>query len=369
LPVTHAQPGDGADARIARYGAVSAALASCTDEQLSRLVAGARPLAHGIGGTSALVRVDGTLVFVKRIPLSDRERRPEHVRSTANLFGLPLHCQYGVGSPGFGVWREVAANVMTTDWVRSRRTESFPLLYHWRQLPGSPPLSAELTELGHQHGSPAVRERIDAAATASASIALFLEYLPNGLNDWLRDRLAEGPAAIATAATLVARRLRVDLEFMNAAGLRHFDAHFGNVRTDGRRLYLVDLGLAASPGFALSAAEADFVALHRNHDVAYALSQLINWLVVHVCGVPAPASGGPAERNDYLRRCAAGTRVADAPPAIATLIERYAPVAVAVNDFYWELFDGSPATPYPAARIDAAVAALPPLAEPVEFTG
>lgn len=318
--------------------------------------------------------VDGTPVFDKRIPLSDRERRPENLGSTANLFDLPLWCQYGVGGhPGFGVWREVAANAMTTGWVRARRTEAFPLLYHWRMLPGSPPLTDELADVdravAYLHGSPAVRQRIEATAAASASVVLFLEYVQDGLNDWLLGRLAAGPAAIAAAARMVERRLRLDLGFLDTAGLRHVDAHFGNVRTDGERLYLVDLGLATSAGFALSAAEAAFVAAHRNHDVAHALSQLINWLVGHVCGVPLRAADGTPARNDYLRRCAAGTRVVDAPPAIAALIERNAAVTVAVNDFYWELFGTSRRTPYPAGRIDAAVAALPPLAELVESTG
>ncbi|BCJ28488.1 hypothetical protein [Actinocatenispora sera] len=362
------------DARIARYGAVTETLSARTDEELVRLVDGARPLAHGIGGTSALLEVDGTPVFVKRVPLSDRERRPEHLCSTANLFDLPTYCQYGVGGhPGFGVWREVAANTMTTDWVRARRTEAFPLLYHWRMLPGSPPLTDELADVDGAveflHGSPAVRERIEAAATASASIVLFLEYVPDGLTDWLLDRLAAGPAAIAAAAAMVERRLRLDLGFLNDAGLLHFDAHFGNVRTDGERLYLVDLGLATSPGFTLSAAEAHFVAAHRNHDVAHALGQLINWLVVHVCGVPMFADDGTPARNDYLRRCAASTRVVGAPPGIAALIGRNAAVTVAVNDFYWDLFGTSRTTPYPAARIDAAVAALTPLTHLAQFTG
>ena len=33
---------------------------------------------------------------------------------------------------------------------------------------------------------------------------------------------------------------------MNTHGLVHFDAHFGNVLTDGRRLFVADFGLATS---------------------------------------------------------------------------------------------------------------------------
>ncbi|GAA4199155.1 hypothetical protein GCM10022220_01420 [Actinocatenispora rupis] len=354
-------------ARVARYAETSGELALLGDRQLADLVAGATPLGHGIGGTSALLHVAGTPVFVKRIPLSDKELRPEHVRSTANLFDLPPRCQYGVGGhPGFGVWRELAANVHTTGWVLARRTEAFPVLYHWRVLPGAPPLHDELADVDaavrYWGGAPGVRERIDAAATATASLVLFLEYVPVGLDEWLGDRLARGPEAVARAAMLVARRLRLDLGALNAGGLLHFDAHFGNLRTDGDRLYVVDLGLATSPRFALSRAEAEFVTRHRSHDVCHALTRLVNWLVTHVCGVPVPASGIPDERDEYVARCARGVQVVDAPAPVAALIHRYAPVAAVMNGFYRNLFGTSRATPYPVVAVEKAASAVPELA-------
>jgi hypothetical protein len=344
------------DARVARYATVSGALALRSDLDLGRLVAGARHLGHGIGGTSARLDVAGVPVFVKRIPLSDRERLPENLRSTANLFDLPPFCQYGVGGhPGFGVWRELAANTLTTGWVLAARTEAFPLLYHWRVLPGAPPLTDELADIdravAYWAGSPAVRDRINAAATATASLVLFLEYIPESLTDWLSAQLARGPDAIARAATLVERHLRQDLPAMNDAGLLHFDAHFGNILTDGHRLYLADLGLATSTRFDLTPAEAVFVAHHRTHDVSYALTHLVNWLVTNVCRVAVLP-----DRNAYIRRCATGTQTIDAPPPIAAIIHRHAPVAALVNDFYWHLFGTSRTTPYPAAEIERAAA-------------
>ena len=97
--------------------------------------------------------------------------------------------------------------------------------------------------------------------------------------------------------------------------------------------------------------------------MCYALTQLVNWLVSNVCGVAAPATGGPVERNDYIRRCAAGAEVVDAPAAVAEMIRRYALAAVVVKDFYWDLFGKSRATPYPAADIKRAMAAIPDFAD------
>ncbi len=73
-------------ARLYAYGAVSTALALHSDHALRELVDAATPLGVGIGGKSAALQIDGIAVFVKRIPLTDLERQPEHLRSTANLF-------------------------------------------------------------------------------------------------------------------------------------------------------------------------------------------------------------------------------------------------------------------------------------------
>jgi hypothetical protein len=350
-------------ARVARYREVSGALGLMSDQSLGRFVDGARSLGRGIGGSSGLLEVEGVPVFVKRVPLTDRERRPENVRSTANLFGLPASCHYGIGdrgSPGFGTWRELAANAVTTDWVLAGRSEAFPLMYHWRVLPGAPPPADELADVeravSYWEGSPGVRERIDALATASACVVLFLEYLPQGLSDWLGLELARGPEAIEAAVAMVERCLRLDLGFLNAHGLVHFDAHFGNVLTDGRRLYFADLGLATSSRFDLTPGESDFLARHRHYDAALALTYLVNWLVTRVCGVGTASAGGIRERNAYVRRCAAGEQVVDAPAGIAATIRRYAPVATVMNAFMWDLFGVSRTTPYPMVEIERAVA-------------
>ena len=45
----------------------------------------------------------------------------------------------------------------------------------------------------------------------------------------------------------------------------------------------------------------------------------------------------------------------DAPAAVAEVIKTYASAAVVMNDFYWDLFGKSRATPYPAADIKRAM--------------
>jgi len=122
-------------ARHARHERLSAFLASCSDIELAALVDTARPISVGVGGGSVVLDVDGVPVFAKRIPLTDRELA--NPGSTANLFDLPVHCQYGIGSPGFNAWRELTANMIVTGAILAGQTQSFPVLYHWRVLPAA----------------------------------------------------------------------------------------------------------------------------------------------------------------------------------------------------------------------------------------
>jgi hypothetical protein len=345
--------------RLDRYATVAGSLARLSDRELGALVEGATLIGSGIGGTSLLLPVGETPAFVKCVPLTDLERRPGNMMSTANLFDLPVGCQYGVGSPSFGVWRELAANVTTSNWVLGRRSESFPLLYHWRVMdrPASAaPLSAELADIEgavrYWHGSDAVRRRIEAIGQSSSVVALFLEYLPVALSDWLATQVGRRDDAAAAAISLVEGGLRRDIAFMNAAGLYHFDAHFGNIRTDGQRLYFVDLGLATSRDFELSPAESSFLTTNSSHDACHTLTRLVDWLVTELAGAPYPV-----ERDEYIRAIAEGYLPEDLLPAAAAIIGRYAPIAMVINEFYRRLHLEDRTTPYPAEEIRRACVA------------
>jgi hypothetical protein len=180
---------DRSAARRARHQQLSAFLASYSDSELAALVDTGQANSVGVGGGSAVLDVDGAPVFAKRIPLTDLELA--HPGSTANLFDVPVFCQYGVVSPGFNAWRELAANVIVTDGVLAGETQSFPLLYHWRVLPGRAPVAAEYADIdtvvAALGGSPTVRARFEALAAASSSLVLFCEYIPRSIVDWLRE--------------------------------------------------------------------------------------------------------------------------------------------------------------------------------------
>lgn len=338
------------DTRLTAYGDVSTALALCSDDRLGELVDAAEPLGSGIGGDSALLEVEGRSVFVKRVPLTDLERLPEHRRSTANLFGLPPFCQYGVGAPGFGAWRELATHTMTTNWVLAGQYQGFPLMYHWRVLPDSVPvLSEEIADVeqvvAYWSGRPEMRRRLEALHGASASLVLFLEYIPHTVHQWFDEQIQAGDEAADHASALVERELTAGTAFMGSQGLLHFDAHFQNILTDGRRLYFADFGLALSSRFALSPPEADFFAQHRDYDHCYALSWLVNWLITALYGYRR------AEREVLIGACARGEEPPPGPRVAREIVSRHASLAEVLTDFYGKVQDVSRETPYPAEAL------------------
>lgn len=327
--------------RRARHRRVSELLAAAGDGELAALVETVPPEV-GVGGGSAVVEVDGVPVFAKRIPVTDRELASPH--GTANLFELPVFCQYGVGGPGFNAWRELAANVVVTAAVLAGETRAFPLLHHWRVLPGRAPVAAEHSDVdavvAALDGSPAVRARLAALAGATHSLTLFCEYIPHPMTDWLHENPAD-------KAATVERQLAEIVTFLRDRRLLHMDGHFGNMRTDGEQIYLSDFGLATSPHFELSAAERAFAERHVAHDAEYAAMRLVNWLVMDICGITVPAGAPPVARNEYVARCAAGHVPDDVPPAVAAMLARHAPAAARMNAFYWRLFGGDVHAEYP----------------------
>jgi hypothetical protein len=343
----------GDDLRRGAYETVSAALAGYGERELSELLDSGTPLGAGIGGRSVLLEAGGRQVFAKRVPVTELELRPEHLRSTANVFGMPAFCQYGVGAiggPGFGVWREVAAHAMATDWVLAGEHQGFPLMYHWRVLPDPEfTLSEELADVeravAHWGAGPGFRRRIEAVRDSSASVVLFLEYVPQSLQEWLNEQVRAGDEAADRACAFVERELESTVAFMNDRGLLHFDAHFGNILTDGRRLYFTDFGLALSSGFELSPEAADFFDRNRTYDRAYALSYLVNCLVAGLYGHRR------AEREALIRSWAEGEPPPAGPPGVRALLARHAPLATAVTDFIRRLEDESREVPYPAEAV------------------
>lgn len=335
------------ESRLAGYSDISTTLSLLNNQQIRELVENATALGNGIGGSTALLQLENTFVFVKRIPITELEKSVENFMSTRNVFELPSFFHYGIGSLGHGVWREVAAHKMTTNWVLAKRSESFPLLYHWRVLPNlKQNTSEEVSDLVEFWGAKAVQDRIEAIEHAVDCVVLFLEYIPYSLHDWLTEQVALGEDTASSAFAKVESDLRNAVSFMNANDLLHFDAHFRNILTDGNRLYISDFGLAASTRFELSNSEIEFYKMNKAHDECYVVTEFVNWLIRILGGV-----NSHIEIMDYIRRCINGEKSRDLTGSAAVIIERYAPIALVMNEFYSNLISVNRSTPFPVEEI------------------
>lgn len=335
--------------RIKKYESISTSLACLSNENIGHILNDGKQMHTGIGGKSTLVYIDQIPVFVKKIPITDIEQLPQNMRSTANIFDLPLFYQYGVGSAGFGVWRELATHIMTTNWVVSAECVNFPLMYHWRILPSTPD-DLNIDYWGkidnysqYWENSSAIRNRIQNINDSSAYVAVFLEYVPQNLEEWLCDEIKQGEDRAERAISFVEDNLETTNNYMNAHGLVHFDAHFRNLLTDGETLFFSDFGLALSEKFELDFDEQAFLKQHRNYDEACSAVNLLHTVITSIFG---------KDKWEQKLRELSESKPNQLTPTLARLIKRYGLTALTMDEFFQKLQKESKSTAYPASLLN-----------------
>ncbi len=339
-------------ARLERFEKASAALSLMSDLEIQKWLDSAATAYSGIGGTAVSLELGGVKIFAKRVAVTRLEMLAENLMSTRNVFELPPSFHYGIVSLGFGAWRELASHVMTTEWVRAQKCESFPLLYHSRILENqerrvpTDELKTELSGiLSYWNNLPSVSLRLSELENSTTQLILFLEHVPHNLFTWLNQHLDFTEDGIPLACSMVERNLRREVPFMSANGFFHLDAHSKNILTDGHELFFADFGLAMSTQFELSSDEIVFAEHNQLHDLSHTISQLVNWLVTTNGGIDA---GDIHHRNKLIASCASGAEVKFTSKSASSVIFRYAKIAHLFNDFYGKLFRGFPETPFPA---------------------
>jgi len=264
--------------RRKRYFKLSSHIAQLDNAQLHSLLDSSESNESSTGwGINHTIVLGLSRVFVKRVPVTNLEY--DNLFSTRNLYDLPTYCNYGFGSTGFGVFRELVTHLKTTHWVleganafgNSEAPATFPLMYHYRIIP----FSGRGTEVDlEQHksyveywgNSENAGNYVLDRAFANYELVLFLEYIPHILETWLR----ENPNKLQKPLD----DLRTTIDFLRRKGIIHFDAHFQNVLTDGEQIYLTDFGLVLDKSFALTKDEASFFEQNTFYDYGELLRNL-----------------------------------------------------------------------------------------------
>lgn len=227
-----------------------------------------------------------------------------------------------------------------------------------RQLPAAPALARSATQGRRRSAigcdlsglSQAVEQQqaigayMHARDVAPYEIWLVLEHVPHVLARWL-------PAHPERTGDVVAQVLDT-ITFLRRNGIVHFDAHFGNIVTDGSTAFLTDYGLVNDGRFDLTKTERTFLERHSHYDYGAFLSQFSPWWVLRVqkmapeqqaelnevCsiepGMPYPEILGRV--IDHLGEVM-NRQLAPVHPALAEMLQRYRDLIVYMFDFYGQL--------------------------------
>ncbi|MEM8780990.1 MAG: hypothetical protein AAGF26_19460 [Cyanobacteria bacterium P01_G01_bin.49] len=249
--------------RSKKYFKLSSQIAQLDNAQLHCLFDNSESNESSTGwGMNHVIVLEQFKVFVKRIPVTNIEY--DNLFSTRNFYNLPTSYNYGIGSTGFGVFRELVTHIKTTNWVLEGEIATFPLMYHYRIIP----FSGQRADVNlEQWGNNAnVRSYVLDRAIANHELVLFLEYIPHVLETWL----LSNPNKLQKPLN----DLRITIDFLRMKGIIHFDAHFRNSLTDGQQTYLTDFGLVLDKSFALTKNEESFFEQNLFYDYGEVLRNL-----------------------------------------------------------------------------------------------
>lgn len=299
---------------------------------------GAETLGVGIGGTTLTAWIGDQQVFIKLLPLTAVEEGDP--LSTRNLRELPFAAHLGIGSPSCGLGRELAVHRTTSEWVREGAADFFPILYGWRMVES--PCAIDLSEFDgaappRRWGDswPRLEKRLEDLRQAEKSAAVFLEYVPETLGQWM-SRSVRGGQVERELATAV-EQILFATRWMSERGLHHFDVHPGNILVRDDTLLFTDFGLSLQADFELTVEERARLPSHTGFDRDSGLMHLFHWLLYELgyttresrLNALMQAAGGldsPGRRE--LRRSLGGS---------FDLLADHAEVAVSMSGLFDEL--------------------------------
>jgi hypothetical protein len=208
-------------------------------------------------GLSTRVEVDGCPLFVKSVPVTEREL--DAGLPTTNLYGIPPSFNYPFGSPGLSVGRELAFARQSTEWVDTGECSSFPILIREHVIQRPQPTRSVSGDYSAYRGDvESVSEYLHDRATATSALVLVYEDLAA----CAADRIVTSPSDVGWIVADVEHAIA----FLQGRGVVHFDVDLFNVVTDGERAYIADHGLVMDPTFDLSTEERQFLVRNRHFD-------------------------------------------------------------------------------------------------------
>lgn len=294
-------------------------------------------------GQNCLVEIDGQKVFVKSVPLTELEMANAY--STKNHYQIPTWYNYGVGSAGFGAFRELAAHKKTTNWVRECEFSAFPLLHHHRILTterSGKSIRDLKSYVAYWNGSKTVERYMVDRCECKQQLILFLEYLTPARN-WI----SENP----TKLNVMFKKAVKSIDFLHQNNMIHFDAHVSNWLTDGKDMFLTDFGLLLDREFELANSELQFFKKHRFYDYSQVVTAFSEGVIDHYFSlntfqkklVNKELNQSPNDMAPFINSLISNAltlnekKLIQLPLTLTRFIRMYQPIIRATSDFFLTL--------------------------------
>ena len=220
-------------------------------------------------GINSIIDVNDTKIFTKTIPVTKIDL--ENMYNTSNIHNLPTYYNYGVGSAGFGCWRELAFHIKASNWVVDNKCPNFPILYHYRIIENKTVATKfekykfNKRNFEYWNSNENIELYIKNRSNTNHFIVMCLEYFPLTLykTNIIKENVYWYQKQILTI-----------ISFLKKQEVIHFDAHLKNLVTDKKILILTDFGLVLDKSFSLSKQEISFFNRNTNYDKATLISNI-----------------------------------------------------------------------------------------------
>ena len=263
--------------RIKKYYEFNTRLSYLSNTKLLKKIS--KNLQIGNYGNTSTFSLDGEKFFCKQIKMTNLEY--QNMFDSGNLFDLPTYYNYAIGSAGINCFRELLAHIKTTNWVLSRQIENFPLMYHYRFMQTNNhviennknnennDMNEKISNEIKKWDSNAVGAYVKARSQTQYSIVIILEHIPYNLIEWLDDY---------PRTDLYLEQIIKIVNFLHQNNIIHFDAHLGNILTDGKIIYLTDFGTVYDAKFKINENEKNFYSMNSFYDYGMVISNIFQYM-------------------------------------------------------------------------------------------
>ena len=247
-------------------------LSYISDDEINKLIKDNKINKDKKWGLNKIITFNNHKIFIKDIQLY--KLFVNNPFDSSNLYNIPAFYNFGFGSAGINLWRELLLHIKTTNYVLSNKCNYFPLLYHYRIIENddNKNINSGLENMNNWDNNENIKKYLKDRHKSTHKIVLFLEYIPYVAYEYLE----KYPNFISNFY----EQSNEIIKFCNKNGILHNDAHLGNYVIDEKKnVYLTDFGLSLDREFKLDKNEKKFMKYNHKLDNYYMIDNIIYYYI------------------------------------------------------------------------------------------